>query len=333
MASTVNNAFSEFMKDYVNLDKDQVAQARSSRNWLVDQINNFPSKYDDFPALYKEKHFGFGSFARSTKKQPLDDIDYLICMKANGVTYTELYDGTVQMTVPSGTKPFSQLLQTDSTTLLSSIKVVNRFVKYLDQIPQYEKADIKRNQEAATLKLKSYEWNFDIVPCFHTTEEYDGRSYYLIPDGKGNWKKTDPRLDKARTTKVNQDRDGHVLQAIRAMKYWNNRPTMASMGSYLLENMILDYYENHEATKWIDWEVKKLLQHIKNNIFNNVDDPKNIQGNINTLSWDEQWSIYSRACDDYDKAVEAFDNETSNPAYAISKWQSIFGSNFPSYSG
>lgn len=333
MASTVNNAFNEFMKDYVNLDKDQVAQARSSRNWLVEQVNGFPSKYDDFPALYKEKHSGFGSFARSTKKRPLDDIDHLICMKANGVTYTELYDGTIEMTVPSGVKPFSQLLQTGSTTLLSSIKVVNRFVKYLDQIPQYEKAEIKRNQEAATLKLKNYDWNFDIVPCFHTIPETDGRSYYLIPDGKGNWKKTDPRLDKARTTKVNQDRDGHVLQVIRAMKYWNNRPTMASMGSYLLENMILDYYENNTATQWIDYEVRKLLNYIKNNIYSSVYDPKNIQGNINTLTDEEKYSIFSRAYDDYDKAVDAYNNETSNPAYAISKWQSIFGANFPSYDG
>jgi hypothetical protein len=333
MASTVNTAFNEFMKDYVNLDKDQVTNARLSRNWLIEQVNSFTSKHDDFPSLYEEKHFGFGSFARSTKKRPLDDIDHLVCMKANGVTYTELYGGTVQMTAPSGVKPFSNLLQTNSTCLLSSIKVVNRFVKYLDEIPQYEKADIKRNQEAATLKLKSYDWNFDIVPCFFTSPEADGRAYYLIPDGQGNWKKTDPTLDKARTTRVNQDRDRHVLKAIRAMKYWNNRPTMASMGAYLLENMILDFYENNESSQWVDWEVKKLLKYIKENIFNNVNDPKNIQGNINNLTWDQQYSIFSRATDDYAKSVEANDNETSNPAYAISKWQSIFGTNFPKFDG
>jgi hypothetical protein len=333
MASTVNTAFNEFMKDYVNLDKNKVTNARSSKNFFIKQVNSFPSKHDDFPALYEDKHFGFGSFARSTKKRPLDDIDHLICMKANGVTYTELYDGTVQMTVPSDAKPFSNLLQTNSTTLLSSIKVVNRFVKYLDEIPQYEKADIKRNQEAATLKLTSYDWNFDIVPCFFTSAEADGRTYYLIPDGQGNWKKTDPTLDKARTSSVNQSRDGHVLRAIRAMKYWNSRPTMASMGSYLIENMILDFYENNEATQWVDWEVRKLLKHIKDNIFNSVNDPKNIQGNINTLTWEQKNSIHTRATDDYTKSVEAYDYETSNPAYAISKWQGIFGTNFPKFDG
>lgn len=333
MADTVNKAFSEFMTNYVNLDKNKVISARSSRNWLIDQINYFPSRHDDFPALYEDKHFGFGSFARSTKKRPLDDIDHLICMKANGLTYSELLDGTIELTVPAGVEPFSNLLQTGSTYLLSSIKVVNRFVSYLNDIPQYEKAEVKRNQEAATLKLITYDWNFDIVPCFFTQADANGKTYYIIPDGKGSWKKTDPTLDKARTTRVNQLRDGNVLNVIRAIKYWNKRPTMPSMGSYLIENMILDYYEYNEATQWIDWEVRKILWYIKSNIFHNVDDPKGIQGNINTLTWDQQNSIYNRATEDYAKADEAHTYETSNAAYAISKWQSIFGNNFPDYDG
>ena len=331
MASSVNDAFNEFMKDYVNLDKDRVSQAIASRNWLIEQINKFPSEHNDFPKLYVDKHFGFGSFARSTKKRPLDDIDYLICMNANGVTYSEIND-TVYLHVPDGATPFDNLLQTNEN-YLSSVKIVNRFVKYLDEIPQYEKAEIKRNQEAATLKLKSYDWNFDIVPCFFTTPDSNEKTYYIIPDGNGNWKKTDPRLDKERTTRVNQDNSGYVLQAIRIMKYWNKRPTMASMGSYLLENMILDYYESNTATQWIDFEAKDLFNHIKSSIYSNVYDPKGIQGNINTLSDEEKSSIFMRAYNDYDKAVEANENETSNPAYAISKWQNIFGPNFPSHEG
>jgi hypothetical protein len=303
MATTVNTAFNEFMRDYVNLPSTQVTQARASRNWLVDQINNFPSKHADFPDLYTGKHFGFGSFARSTKKQQLDDIDHLICMKAKGVTYFDFL-GTIYMEVPDGAYPFTNMKQTDSS-YLSSVKVVNRFVKYLNEVPQYEKADIKRNQEAATLQLTTYPWNFDIVPCFHTAPETDGRSYYLIPDGKGNWKKTDPTLDKARVSRVNQNRDGNVLNVIRIMKYWNRRPTMASMGSYLLENMILDFYENNESSQWVDWEVRKILQHIKDRIYWPVYDPKGIQGDINTLSDDQKSSIFSRAYEDEERAAEA----------------------------
>ena len=331
MASTVNSAFKEFMKKFINLDKDQVALARASRDWLIENINNFPSKYDDFPTLYEEKHFGFGSFARSTKKRPLDDIDYLICMNANGVTYNEIND-TVYLNVPETSKPFNKLLQTEGI-YLSSRKIINRIVKYLNQIHQYEQADINLNHEAATLKLKTYDWNFDIVPCFFTAPDTYNKTYYIIPDGSGNWKKTDPTLDKARTTRVNKNCDGNVLQVIRAMKYWNKRPTMPTMESYLLENMILDYYESNKASQWIDWEVKNVLLHIKGNIFNSVNDPKNIQGDINTLTWDQKTSIYIRANNDYNKAVEAVDEEISYPASAISKWGNIFGPNFPIYKG
>lgn len=331
MASTVNSAFNKFMTDYVNLDQTQVSRARSSRDWLIKQINSFPSKYEDFPLLYEDKHFGFGSFARSTKKRPLDDIDHLICMNANGITYQESDNGTVYMHVPAGAKPFESMLQTGNGNLLNSIKVVNRFVGYINDIPQYKKSDVIRFQEAATLKLTSYEWNFDVVPCFFTSKETNGRTYYLIPDGNGNWKKTDPTLDKARTIRVNQKHNGHVLKVIRVMKYWNNRPTMASMRSYLLENMILDYYEVNEATQWVDWEVRKLLNYIRNNIYNVVNDPKFIQGNINTLTSEQKKSIHSRASLDYYKSEEAFTNEVSNTPYAFSQWQRIFGSNFPSY--
>ncbi|WP_261815563.1 nucleotidyltransferase family protein [Vibrio gallicus] len=329
MATTVNGAFNELMSNHVNLDAGQVKTARVSRNWLIEQLNELSDDNNDFPTLYKEVHMGFGSFARSTKKRELDDIDYLLCMNAKGVTYAD-YGDVVYMHVPETAAPFNNLTHPDSN-LLNSARVINRFIKHLNDVPQYEKAEIKRNQEAATLQLQSYPWNFDIVPCFLTSVNEHGKSYYLIPDGQGHWKKTDPRIDKERTTRVNQLRDGHVLQVIRAMKYWNKRPTMASMGSYLLENMILDYYENHSATQWVDLEVKRLLAHIRDNIFNSVNDPKGIQGNINNLTPEQKNSIYLRASEDYDKAVEAVDNESSNPAYAISKWISVFGVNFPTY--
>lgn len=329
MATNVNAAFDYFMSNYVNLDHSEVSTARSSRNWLVEQLNGFPDKFDDFPYLYTLRHMGFGSFARSTKKRDLDDIDHLICMNADGVTYSEVGD-TVFIDVPDDAKIFKGMLQTDGSCL-SSIKVVNRFVKHLQEIPQYSCAEIKRNQEAATLKLTSYPWNFDIVPCFFTKEDAFGNTFYLIPDGKGNWKKTDPRKDKERTTRVNQERDGNVLKVIRAVKYWSKVKHMPNIGSYLLENMILDYYEANIATRWVDIEVKDVLYYISNAIYYPVQDPKGIQGNINDLSYEERSTISSKALRDAEKAKEARDNEQSNVAYAISKWREVFGPNFPTY--
>lgn len=83
MATTVNNAFEEFIKDKVNLDQNQTAIARKSRDNLIDNINNF-SEDIDFFSVYKDKNLKFGSFARRTKIRELDDIDLMICLSAEG---------------------------------------------------------------------------------------------------------------------------------------------------------------------------------------------------------------------------------------------------------
>lgn len=77
MATTVNSAFSEFMKDIVNLDPDIVSAARASRDNLLENIAEFDNQTDFFD-LYDGFNVHFGSFARKTKCRELDDIDLMI---------------------------------------------------------------------------------------------------------------------------------------------------------------------------------------------------------------------------------------------------------------
>jgi len=332
MATSVIQAFSEFLSDMVNLRQGETKTARSSRDWLVGQISTFPGKVDKFPTLYDGKSIFFGSFARKTKKRPLDDIDMMICLTAEGSTY---YEGFTTISI-SASEAADRLhpLCNDGTRTLNSIKVVNKFVSALRSVPQYKNSETKRNQEAAVLQLSSYDWNFDIVPCFYTSPDEFGRSYYLIPDGTGAWKKTDPLIDQERTSQINQAHDGNVLNLIRIMKYWNKRPTMPSMGSYLLETMILNYYaaQTTKASEFVDLEIPNLLQYIWLNITSDVQDPKGIQGNINFLTTEERNKISTRAWQDKNKAEEARQYESDKDyARSIRKWSEIFGDNFPSY--
>jgi hypothetical protein len=92
MAKTVVEAFNKFMADTVNLDPDRTKKARGSRDWLVGQIGAFPDDDTKFPNIYTEKNIFYGSFSRRTKKRPLDDIDIMICLKADGCTYNEYTD-------------------------------------------------------------------------------------------------------------------------------------------------------------------------------------------------------------------------------------------------
>jgi hypothetical protein len=332
MATTVNNAFDSFMNDIVRLDTDRNNIAKRSKSNLVTEIRKFPNDgiFLDFYPDYMS--IDYGSFSRKTKIRPLDDIDLMIVLHANG-NWREVIDGGYRIRVqPLANKQLA--LCNLGTDVLNSIKVVNKFKEYLANVSSYKKAEIKRNQEAVTLELNSYEWVFDIVPCFLTAPDNFGNTFFLIPDGKGNWKPTDPRIDKDRTTDVNSKQQVSVLDMIRIMKYWTKRRTSATMGSYFLECMILNYYnsEGVNSNKYIDVELPNVFAYVYHQIHNSLYDPKGFQGDLNSLTWNERNSIQERAKLDYNRSKEARDLETNgNQKESIEKWGNIFGLEFPTY--
>ncbi len=333
MVKTVISAFKKFQKEIVNLDSEDTKNARNSRDWLVKKIFKFEEDYDNFPKLYKDKQIFFGSFSRKTKKRPLDDIDIIITISAEWCTYLEK-DDTIIINVPKDCSNLYNLVN-DKTHILNSKKVLNLFKNKLWDISQYSKAELKRNEEAIMLNLTSYEWKFDIVPAFFTSQDSFWRNYYIIPDWKGDWKKTDPRIDKYRVTKINIKNKSIVLNVVRLVKYWNNRATMPSMPSYLLENMILNYYDEIDinfVTDFVDIEFINVLSYLEDNIYNEVDDPKWIQWNLNQMeSWDK-YKIKNRIVEDIEKGEKAREYESEwKHRESINKWKEVFWPEFPDY--
>lgn len=330
MASTVITAFNEFMKDTVNLTKADTDDARASRDWLIGKINDF-EKDDVFPLSHPGIHIAFGSFARRTKIRPLDDIDLLYGLSAQSATYDILSDRITLTSSGDGSR-LDRYRHSGADTICS-VRILNIFKSHLQNIAQYAQADIRRNQEAVAVKLVSKEWNFDIVPCFITQEDAFGKTYYLIPDGSGHWKFTDPRIDRNRVTNINVQNDGNVLNVIRAVKYWQRRPTMPSMSSYLLETLILDYYASRiSCSKFVDMELEALFRHLGLLVLFSVNDPKSIQGDINSLTTEVRQAISARCYLDAQKAAEAraFENNEEHEK-SINKWREVFGPSFPVY--
>lgn len=326
MVNTVSNAFSEFTKNIVNLDAKVTYTARKSRDNLIEGINNFDGE-NDFFSVYQEKNLKFGSFARRTKIRELDDIDLMICLSAEGTRTYEENTGCIYINGNDSDK--ENKLLSYGTNYLNSTKVINRFISKLTKLRDYSKAEMHKNQEAATLKMKSYTWNFDIVPCFYTSDDF-----YLIPDGSGNWKKTDPRIDNDRTTELNKKYEGNLLKLIRLIKYWNKRKTTITIDSYLLECMILNVYDNMDETEnWrIDIELKNTLYELSKVIMENVEDPKGIQKNINNFDLNDREKISNALYKAYEKAEEAREYEKDGKIKeAINKWGEIFGREFPKY--
>lgn len=334
MTKSINTAFSNFMKEFVNLDPERTLKARSSRNWLIEQINSIECKNNDFPKLYQDKNIFFGSFARNTKIRELDDIDLMICLNANGTTYNECssYTHNIELNVPDSYTNLKELCH-DNSNRLNSTKVINRFKKYISSIPQYSNAKIHKNMEALTLKLSSYEWNFDIVPCFFTTEDSQGKTFYIIPDGEGYWKKTDPRIDKNNLTTLNQSLEGNLLNIIRLVKYWNREKSIGINSSYLLETMLINFYSqyNSSCTNYVDIEFVKVLRYLKSAILSDIQDLKGIQGNLNKYTFRERLNISLSIENYYNLSNKAREYETTDIEECFKKWKEVLGGNFPEY--
>lgn len=326
MANTVNTAFNEFNKDIVNLDPDRTSKANSSRDWLYGQLNNLDGKENlDFPFKYQEKHIKYGSFARKTKIRELDDVDIMFCLTADGATYLKNYETYTIHTPNSG----NRLKYLSDNDILNSRKVVNKFKLSLAQIEHYKSADLHSRGEAATLSLQSYEWVFDIVPCFYTDT-----NLYLIPDGNGNWKSTDPRIDQNIITIASQKYNGRVLQLIRTLKYWNRHNSTHTITSYLFEQVVINFINSRlELSQWIDFDTRDFFNYLSTNIYNSVNDPKRIQGDLNKLTYEEKKAISEKSAWAYNKSREATNAETQDKDQekAINKWREIFGAKFPTY--
>jgi len=332
---TTKQALEEFIKNKVNLDPKETDKARSSRDWLISQINSLPSKFDDFPNLYRERHIKFGSFARRTKIRPLDDIDLIITFSAsdnegNRASYSHnLLDDTCYIHVPEEHKTLRKFCDEDG--LLNSRKILEKLKSYLSEIPQYSQAEIHRRQEAVTLKLSSYPWNFDIVPAFFTVKDSNGRDYYLIPDGNGNWKKTDPRIDQKRVSEINQRQGGKALEFIRLLKYWKKK-NFSAVSSYLFENFVLNFLERETLQANLLVNPMSFFHYLQTAVYRPVYDPKGIQGNINSLDLFTKVRVCRKAEEDKRKAYKAYKYEKEQEhERAIKELREIFGKEFPNY--
>lgn len=328
MPKTVNSAFDQFMKGSVNLDNQRTTIARNSRDFLVKKIDGF----SDFLPLYSDRNIGYGSFARRTKIRDLDDIDLIFTLSANGCTWSEDTDGTVYIHTPENSEDYRNFCH-DSSSLLNSRMIINKFISSLKTIPHYSTAKIHRNMHSATFLLNSYEWNFDIVPAFFTNEDVHGRTFYIIPNGHGHWMKTDPRIDQKRITAINQRQKGRLLNIVRLAKYWQKRSTMPRMPSYLLESLVLNFCENNALSEYIDIAFINLLEFLSIKIYDSFDDPKGIDGDINTLSVEDRKKISIKAQSDLITARKAYNLEIIHldQERSIKEWKNIFGSDFPNY--
>lgn len=325
---SINSRFDEYIKDYVNLDPEITKKARESRDRMLDKLKELINEDPKLPNLYEDV-IHFGSFNRKTKCRKLDDIDLMICLNSEGST-ANIYD--VNNIVINTVEDAETLnLYLNDRGNLSSTKLANKLKEIVKSIPEYSRSDVRRDGEAVILNLVSYEWSFDLVLAFATVKFDDGNIYYVIPDGNGNWKRTQPKLDSLHTTKVNQKYKSGILEYIRILKKINQIPREKIFSSsYLLECMILDMFDNDLDIEGLNkmQVILKIINHLISKNYTSIIDPKNIQGNLNIDDSRVKQIRQDKLTVIRDDIYKALSIEDSNFEGSIKLMKNVFGENF-----
>ena len=275
MSRTVSSAFNLYRSTIVDLEDGDSDSAKASRDYLVGQIIRIASTVDDFPRLYHDNlYLPFGSFARKTKFRPLDDVDILQLLYGYSGTAIWYAPNTYEIRIYDQEAPLWRLADNG---LVNSTRVLNKFKAELEDVPNYNGTEINRHGEAVVVDLSSYDWSFDVVPGFAVSDGYGGIDHYLIPDGNGRWKRTDPRKDQDLTTRVNQYHNGQILPLIRVMKYWNEHNGYApTIGSYYLETMLLKGFEYQTPLTDVKSGIITAFKILQSSVLTTCNDPKGL---------------------------------------------------------
>lgn len=325
MPSTVSACFVKFRENSVDLPTDQTATARASRDFLFDQIKSLSAS-----TILTGSTINFGSFARRTKMRPLDDIDCFAMLSCANTTESHSIGYTYNLVAKNNATLYAYA---DSYGYVNSTKVLNAVKTALQSVSQYKQSDIGRDGSAVGLNLKSYDWSFDVVPACPVSNANGDTTHYLIPDGSGKWKRTDPRVDANRTSQASGVHNGRFLPSVRLMKYWNRRVHKPRLPSYYFETLLTNRAISHSAYASLQNAIEDLLYGVRETVLGTCNDPKGYEPNLDrNVDYETKKKVYSALNEAWLASRRAIEAEIAgNHKDAISNWQSIFGPDFPAY--
>lgn len=246
MLITTEGSITQFRAAQVDLLPSQVAQARASRDFLLQSLRDAFRRTPGRVSLTDTVHF-YGSFARRTKIRPLNDIDLLFVVDVGDVVAVnnpfvasrtiQIHPNSSVTTAFNGRTVDRSLIRTDSQ--VSSIAVLNDVRNRLQTIPQYRRSEVRPDGPAVVLNLASYDWSFDIVPALQIGTPFQPE--FAIPDGRGGWIRTNPLRDSQNMTQRNQQSSGYVLPMVRLAKSWNSQ-LRSPLPSYYFEMLCLQHH-------------------------------------------------------------------------------------------
>lgn len=332
MVQSVTYAFSLFRENIVDIQPNDTKKGRASRTYLCAQLEALESKVSGFPRL-KGDCVPFGSFSRRTKVHPLNDIDLLLILSERGVRYRKRPNMpyTYRVTPTSDKVPLAAFLA--SGGYVDSNKVLLKLKGSLKEVAHYTKAERHKKHNALALKLLSYSWVFDIVPALAVTNDKGTIQHYLIPDGKGDWIRTNPRIDQRYITRLNNAHNQMLIPVVRMLKYWNHRRHKPRLESYYFETLVLRTFEGAPPFESYPEAIAYFFQHYARTLREPCPDPKELGPNLDA-SVDRTTKVQvgkaMKAAGEYAKQALAA-NKAGRNKVAFQCWRRVFGKEFPSY--
>lgn len=330
MPRTVQAAFDLFRANTVDLDPAQTQAARKSRDHLLAQMDGLSSSDSAFPKFTGDREL-FGSFARNTKIRPLDDIDIMPVLDAFGLTLSWAgAKARLQVSKPSA--PLAPWA--DDSGYVNSRRLLNAVKSGLSRLATYNNAELHRNQQAVTLKLSSYPWNFDLVPSLRVSNSGpENTDYFLIPDGQSDWMQSDPRKAHEAATSLNQAHDGQFIPSVRLLKFWKNKKGFGGLSSFAFETFVANVFRGMSLHPNIHLAFGCFFDKAPNYVFERWDDPARFSGDLGAeVPFETKTILQAQLLEAARVANAAYRDElANNHAASIAKWRAHLGDDFPNY--
>jgi len=253
-----DSAFDGLLDKEVNISKALRTKASESQNHLRDFLRGEASRDAAFPAILSSADSDFlgGSFARHTKNWPLDDIDVYLPLEGWNLVYFSAGRRLPYIVRSDGPRSFNPLLFPKWTDgiYVSSSKVVSEFAIALRR---HYRAGTKvaPNGTCVTVRMTHGETQnadglgYDVVPCFSLKPDDPSElEFYLMPDGRGGWMKTNPKLDTEISDILQAFNGKFYRKVVKLIKYWNKAQLSAVLSSYYVEFAICQTFLSRKTT-------------------------------------------------------------------------------------
>jgi hypothetical protein len=241
--STNTTALTAILDTKVNIPSGLRSRASDSHNSLREFLRGENGRDETFPAILAGADFIGGSFGRHTKIWPLDDIDLYFPLDGVNLIYVDDNRCRLPYVLDANQGTFRNPVLGPRWAvggLVSSSKLIRGFSDLLSR--RFPRTRVRPNEQSVSVQMthgageESDGLGYDIVPCFSLSPDAaEDISFYLIPDGRNGWIRTNPKVDNEIADSLQRFHNGHYRAAVKLMKYWNVSRLGGVLGSYYLE--------------------------------------------------------------------------------------------------